>query len=249
MSSEKQKYGFTLVELLVVITIVAILASLLLPVLSSARSKAQGTVCTSNLRQLGIVGQMYWSDNGNRAFAYRGERVDSGDLFWFGWLERGEEGQRRFELAKGVLHPYLGGRGVETCPGLVYVDSRFKLKATGAAFGYGYNLHLAGGGARPGVQIDGLDKPGGTVFLADAAQVNTFQSPATNERPMLEEFYYVNDRERTAHFRHDKKAIAAFCDGHVGQAGFETGSIDDRMPDQWVGRLPGELLRDTMVEH
>ena len=249
MSSEKQQYGFTLVELLVVITIVAILASLLLPVLSSARSKAQGTVCTSNLRQLGIVGQMYWSDNGNRAFAYRGERVDSGDLFWFGWLERGGEGQRRFELAKGVLHPYLGGRGVETCPGLVYVDSRFKLKATGAAFGYGYNLHLAGGSARPGVQIDGLDKPGGTVFLADAAQVNTFQSPATNERPMLEEFYYVNDRERTAHFRHDKKAIAAFCDGHVGQAGFETGSIDDRMPDQWAGRLPGELLRDTMVEH
>ncbi|SVC71403.1 uncharacterized protein METZ01_LOCUS324257, partial [marine metagenome] len=83
-----------MVELLVVITIVAILASLLLPVLSSARSKAQGTVCTSNLRQLGIVGQMYWSDNGNRAFAYRGERVGSGDLFWFGWLERGGEGQR-----------------------------------------------------------------------------------------------------------------------------------------------------------
>jgi len=98
------------------------------------------------------------------------------------------------------------------------------------------------------VRIDRLAKPGGTVFLADAAQVNTFQPPATNEHPMLEEFYYVNDRERTAHFRHGKKAIAAFCDGHVGQVGFATSSIDDRMPDQWVGRLPGELLRGTMDE-
>jgi prepilin-type processing-associated H-X9-DG protein len=65
---------------------------------------------------------------------------------------------------------------------------------------------------------------------------------------MLEEFYYVNDSERTAHFRHGQKAAAAFCDGHVGLAGFVAGSIDDRMPNQWVGRLPGELLRDTIVE-
>ena len=86
------------------------------------------------------------------------------------------------------------------------------------------------------------------MFLADAAQVNTFQSPASRENPMLEEFYYLNDPEPTAHFRHGKKAAAAFCDGHVSQAGFEKGSIDDRMPDQWVGRLPGELLLNTPVE-
>ena len=238
MSHRKKHTGFTLVELLVVIAIIAILASLLLPVLSAAKRRAHDTVCTGNLRQLSLAGQMYWSDNEHRAFAYRGESVDGGDLFWFGWLERGGEGARRFDLAKGALHPYLGGGGVETCPSLAYVDARFKLKATGAAFGYGYNLHLAGG----------LAKPGGTVFLADAAQVNTFQSPASKEKPMLEEFYYVNDRERTAHFRHGQKATAAFCDGHVGQLGFDMGSIDDRMPDQWVGRLPGELLRDAPVE-
>ena len=248
MSCRKQYFGFTLVELLLVIAVVAILATLLLPVLSKAKNRAGGTVCAGNLRQLGIVGQMYWSDNDGRAFAYRGEPEGSGDLFWFGWLERGVEGQRRFELAKGVLHPYLGASGVETCPGLTCVDSRFKLKATGAAFGYGYNLHLAGGTVGPGVRIDRLAKPGGIVFLADAAQVNTFQFPATNERPMLEEFYYVNNRERTTHFLHSNKAIAVFCDGHVGQAGFAPNSIDDRMPDQWVGRLPGELLHDRMVE-
>ncbi|SVB18813.1 uncharacterized protein METZ01_LOCUS171667, partial [marine metagenome] len=81
-----------MVELLVVIAIVAILASLLLPVLSAAKRRAHGTVCSGNLRQLGLAGQMYWSDNDHRAFAYRGESVDGGDLFWFGWLERGGEG-------------------------------------------------------------------------------------------------------------------------------------------------------------
>ena len=240
--------GFSLVELLVVIAVIAVLASLLLPVLSAAKRRAHDTVCIGNLRQLGLAGQMYWNDNDHRAFSYRGESVDGGDMFWFGWLERGGEGARRFDLAKGALQRYLGSGGVETCPSLAYVDSRFKLKAKGAAFGYGYNLHLAGGLAEPGVRIDRLAKPDGTVFLADAAQVNTFQSPASKENPMLEEFYYVNDRERTAHFRHWQKATVAFCDGHVGQAGFAAGSIDDRMPDQWVGRLPGELLRVDPVE-
>jgi len=237
MSHRKKYTGFTLVELLVVIAILAILASLLLPVLSTTKRRAHGTVCSGNLRQLGLAGQMYWSDNDHRAFAYRGESVDGGDLFWFGWLERGGEGARRFDLAKGALHPYLGGGGVETCPSLAYVDARFKLKAIGAAFGYGYNLHLPGGLAGPGVRIDRLGKPGGTVFLADAAQVNTFQSPASRENPMLEEFYYVNDRERTAHFRHGQKAAAAFCDGHVGQAGFEKGSDDEPVGGPPAGRI------------
>ena len=55
--------GFTLVELLVVVAIVALLAALIIPGLSRAREYAYFTSCKSNLRQMGIGVLVYSSDN------------------------------------------------------------------------------------------------------------------------------------------------------------------------------------------
>ena len=54
--------GFTLVELLVVVAIIAIILSLLLPALRNARLSAQSGACLSNLHQAGLAAQMYTTD-------------------------------------------------------------------------------------------------------------------------------------------------------------------------------------------
>lgn len=79
-----QVAGFTLVELLVVIAVIAILAALLLPIYVSARETARRASCASNLSQIGKVLAFYRDDwNGiNCSIWANGPDTDIGSFFW-----------------------------------------------------------------------------------------------------------------------------------------------------------------------
>lgn len=66
MKKSVSRSGFTLVELLVTIAIIACLAGLLMPAIATARSKAQCTACASNLHQIGVSVLQYAGDNNQR---------------------------------------------------------------------------------------------------------------------------------------------------------------------------------------
>ena len=93
-------HGFTLVELLVVIGIIALLISILLPALSRAREQANRVACLSNLRQLGMAMLGYTNDNKER-FPRPSSSATIED--WIYW----QPGQIPDE---GRLVQYLGGR-------------------------------------------------------------------------------------------------------------------------------------------
>jgi prepilin-type N-terminal cleavage/methylation domain-containing protein/prepilin-type processing-associated H-X9-DG protein len=238
--------AFTLVELLVVIAIIAILAALLLPTLARSKASAQRVTCASNLHQLSLAAHMYWDDNGGSCFLYGGWQTNNGQLYWFGWIEAPSagEGKRQFDATQGALYPYLQGRGVELCPAFNYSSPQFKLKATGASYGYGYNRYLSGPLNGPAVKTSRVQQPSEIALFADAAQVNTFQAPASPSNPMLEEFYYVDNTVKppNGHFRHSQRANVSSCDGHVGMETMVPGSIDPKLPAQFVGRLRPEIL-------
>jgi prepilin-type N-terminal cleavage/methylation domain-containing protein len=124
--------AFTLIELLVVIAIIAILAAIILPVLSNAKSRGQAIGCVNNLKQLTMACKMYADDNS-------GNLVSSWPIGWGnypvnpycwcpGWASVAEPGgydygpspqydcTNIYSLQQGAIWQYTKQAGIYHCP-------------------------------------------------------------------------------------------------------------------------------------
>ena len=107
MKLRRYTRAFTLIELLVVVSIIALLVSILLPALGKARQAAKRTICTVQVRQIGLAMMYYAADNRDTYMFYNDKSVWPATELWTTYL---------IWYQKLIAGDYFEGTEALTCP-------------------------------------------------------------------------------------------------------------------------------------
>ncbi len=197
--------GFTLVELLVVIGIIALLIAILLPALTKAKEQANRIKCAANLKQLGIAFQLYTTDSkGWFPACAAGERPED----WIYW-------QPARDINQSPLVKYLGKKfdaKLYTCPS----DDALSHINGASAYRYSYSINYnmtgwphPGPWTRTPIKQSSIRQPATKILLID-------ESAETIDDGAWAPQHYASDGRNLLSNRHDKRREQA-TDPNFGQ--------------------------------
>lgn len=206
--------AFTLVELLVVMAIIAILASLLLPALGASKASSKRIQCVSNLRQMGIAAHLYVDDNADfYPIAYYDE--SEGGVDWsYAWDLTTIESNPN-TVIPGLLWQGPNTLQIQQCPSFTGAANWLADPYTG----YNYNTSYIGHGQYKSIPepAKGSDvmHTSKTMLFGDGQYGGGADKFMRAPWPNPGDGDFVGRWSGTQGFRHQNLSNAGFCDGHT----------------------------------
>ena len=205
--------GFSAVQLLVAIAIVAILAALLFPAVKSARAQADAARCLGNLRQLGMAGQAFFNDHNGRLFP---------SMFWYNpSTHPTDPGMRDYVGISNEFALSDHRSTVFSCPSLL---SKFvstgadRLKRTYSLNFYAHAVNVRKrNDPNPAVR-NALQFPGTTHRIAERSKMWMLTDGISVSVPTANFGTYITPDDSGidhAFFPHNGRQLAVFFDGHA----------------------------------
>ena len=217
-SSRKRKSSFTLIELLVVIAIIAVLASMLMPALSSARERGKSSSCMNNVRTLASACLQYADNNDSFMSRVGGINGFNNGKAWIGKCGKWSS----IDLnEQGLVTPYFGNNiKVKSCPS---VEGDIINKDSGLFHGggLGLNLNFGSTGMWSAVKLVQIKSPASKIMISDVMgtyrQTNVCLGYKLTPYGSYQTNWNGSAGTGTADscFRHIGRTNSAYVDGHV----------------------------------